>query len=166
MKRTAWLAATLLMAPLLASCDDPSGPAFVEERFVADLRGENERPNRVTTSTTGQATLRFTSDTTIAYRIDLQNASGITAAHIHVGGPEVAGGVLAGLFSRPSSGPVNVASGALVEGTITPGTMPANSLGLGFESLRGLIRGGGAYVNVHSTTNPAGVVRGQIMRQP
>lgn len=160
---------TLALALIgLAGCDDDATgpePEQTQERFVAELRGENERPNRVTTSATGMATLTFTNDTTISYNITLQNATGITAAHIHIGGTEVAGGVLAGLFAAPQGSPRNVASGMLVEGTITPGMVARNSLGLGFESLRGLMRSGDAYVNVHSTTNPAGLVRGQIRRQ-
>lgn len=153
----------LLGLALVAGCEDnPAGPSPTPESFGASLTGAAERPNPVTTSTTGTATITFTNDTTITYSITLQNATGITAAHIHIGGTEVAGGILAGLFAAPQNAPVNVSSGVLVEGRITAGTMPANALGLGFESLKGLIRGGGAYVNVHSTSNPAGLVRGQL----
>lgn len=168
MLRIGTLAAlVLLFSGVTVACDDDDdvtspGP----ERFIATLSGANERPTPVTTNTTGTATLTFTNDTTITYAITLVNGTGITAAHIHIGGPEVAGGVLAGLF--PPAGtqvPVNIANGTLVEGRVTPGTMGTNSLGINFESMKGLIRGGSAYVNVHSTANPAGVVRGQLTRQ-
>lgn len=160
------LFATLALALItVAGCDDPSGPESREERFVATLSGASERPNPVSTTASGTATVVFTNDTTIRYTISLQNATGITAAHIHIGGPDVAGGVLAGLFAAPQGSPASVSNGTLVEGTITPGKLAPNSLGLGFESIRGLIRGGGTYVNVHSTSNPAGLVRGQLTRQ-
>lgn len=150
----------------LAGCDnDPSGPDRRQERFVADLRGENERPAPVTTNTTGTATLTLTNDTTISYNITLQNATGITAAHIHLGSRDVAGGIIVGLFTSAAPG-VNVASGTLVESTITPASLKNSIGGLSMESLKALMRTGDVYVNVHSTSNPAGVVRGQVTRQP
>jgi hypothetical protein len=153
----------LALAGFTAACGNDNGTGPTEERFIATLTGASERPTPVTTNTTGTATLTFTNDTTISYAITLVNATGITAAHIHIGGTEVAGGIIAGLFSNPPG--VNIANGTLVEGRVTPGNMGTNNLGLNFESLKGLIRGGGAYVNVHSTANPGGVVRGQLMRQ-
>lgn len=165
-KRVALVA--LALAGLVACDDDSTGPNQAEERFVAELRGENERPTRVTTNATGTANLTFTNDTTIRFSITLQNATGVTAAHIHLGGPEVAGGVLVGLFSAPQGAPASVTNGVLTEGTITPGSMARspNTFGLDFGSLAALIRSGGVYVNVHSTANPAGLVRGQVRRQP
>jgi hypothetical protein len=154
----------LVLAGFASACGDDHGTGPSQERFIATLTGASERPTPVPTNTTGTATLILTNDTTISYVITLVNATGITAAHIHIGGTEVAGGIIAGLFSNAAPG-VNIANGTLVEGRVTPGNMGTNNLGLNFESLKGLIRGGGAYVNVHSTANPGGVVRGQLMRQ-
>jgi hypothetical protein len=154
----------LALAGFTAACGNDNGTRPTEERFIATLTGASERPTPVTTNTTGTATLTFTNDTTMSYAITLGNATGITAAHIHIGGTEVAGGIIAGLFPNAAPG-VNIANGTLVEGRVTPGNMGTNNLGLNFESLKGLIRGGGAYVNVHSTAHPGGVVRGQLMRQ-
>ena len=53
--------------------------------------------------------------------------------------------------------PVN---GQQVAGTITNAT--ALSLGLSFPSLIALMRTGDVYVNVHTTNNPAGEIRGQL----
>lgn len=168
MSRSKLFAGLALALAGLAGCDDDStGPDRRQERFVATLTGAAERPTPVNTSTTGTATLAFTNDTTISYTITLQNATGITAAHIHVGGPESFGGILAGLFAAPQGAPANVGNGVLVEGTVTPGKMPASTPnGLRFEDMKALMRSGGAYVNVHSTASPAGLVRGQVVRQP
>ncbi len=155
----------IVLAGVTAACDSGSGTGPSEERFIATLTGTSERPTPVTTNTTGTATLTFTSDTTISYAITLVNGTAITAAHIHIGGPEVAGPIVVGLFQASAGSPVNIANGTLVEGRVTPGNMGTNTLGLNFESLKGLIRGGGTYVNVHSTANPGGVVRGQLMPQ-
>lgn len=153
----------LVLAGFAGACDDDdNGTGPSQEGFISTLTGAKERPSPVTTSTTGTATFTLTNDTTISYAITLVNATGITAAHIHIGGPEVAGPIVVGLFSTPAGSPVNVANGTLVEGTITPRQI---LLGLSFESLLTLMRAGEVYTNVHSTSNPAGVVRDQIMRQ-
>ncbi len=153
----------LALAGFAAACDDDdNGTGPGQERFIATLTGAKERPSPVTTNTTGTATFTLTNDTTISYAITLVNATGITAAHIHLGGPDVAGGIIVGLFG-PASPAVNVANGTLVEGRITRGTPLL--LGLSFQSLLALMRTGDVYANVHSTSNPAGVVRDQIIRQ-
>lgn len=166
MSKSKLFAALALVLTGFAGCDDDgTGPSRRQERFTANLTGQEEVP-AVTTNATGTATLTFTNDTTISYTINLQNATGITAAHIHIGRPGVVGGVLVGLFSAAAPG-MNVANGMLVEGTVTPSKMPPNRpLGLTFEDMKALMRSGGAYVNVHSTAHPGGVVRGQVTRQP
>jgi hypothetical protein len=152
----------LALAGFTAACGNDNGTGPGQERFIATLTGAKERPSPVTTNTTGTATFTLTNDTTISYAIRLVNATGITAAHIHIGGPEVAGPIVVGLFSTTAGSPVNLADGTLVEGTITPRQI---LLGLSFESLLALMRTGDVYANVHSTSHPAGVVRDQIMRQ-
>ncbi len=153
----------LVLAGFAGACDDDdNGTGPGQEQFIARLEGVKERPSPVTTPTTGTATFTLTNDTTISYAITLVNATGITAAHIHIGGPEVAGPILVGLFPTTAGSPVNVANGTLVEGTITPRQI---LLGLSFQSLLTLMRTGEVYANVHSTAHPGGVVRDQLMRQ-
>lgn len=81
----------------------------------------------------------------------------LTMAHIHLGDKGANGPVVAFLF-----GPADPAVGALhPTGTITEanlvGPLAGNWKGFADALARGTL-----YVNVHSTANPAGLIRGQI----
>lgn len=89
---------------------------------------------------------------------DIRNAR---EAHIHLGrrgenGPVVA--FLAGPLARP----VSVRRG-VVTGTITRDDLVGPLSGRSLSSLVREMRLGNAYVNVHTTQNPDGEIRGQII---
>ncbi|MBI4541226.1 MAG: CHRD domain-containing protein [Gemmatimonadetes bacterium] len=138
----------------------PTGPAATFENFNATLSGANEVP-AVTTSATGTARLSLVGPT-LLYRIDVASITGVTASHIH--GPAPAGvntGVrvnLCGAGSAPACATGTV-TGVLVTGTVT------SVSGISFDSVLVLMRSGNAYVNVHTSANPGGEIRGQVARQ-
>jgi CHRD domain-containing protein len=98
-----------------------------------------------------------------------------TQAHIHFGNRFTSGGVSAFLCAggKPAC-PPGTTSEAVVTGTIVPADVigPASQgISAGeFGELVAAIRAGVTYANVHSSTFPAGEVRGQIddddQRQP
>jgi hypothetical protein len=144
----------------VAACeddDDPNGPD--EETFEATLTGAKERPNPVTTEATGEAT--FTVDgQTVDFTISVEDLQNATAAHIH--GPadaNTATGVLVTLFA--GNPPVSVDDGTLVTGTF-PSAQFTIKDGVSVDSVLTLMRNGLAYVNVHTSANPPGEIRGQI----
>ena len=127
--------------------------------FTASLGGDSERPDPVDTSTTGSARFAVAEDVSgIDFTIEVLNGIDITAAHIHEGGPQVAGEVVAGLFAG-SEAQVN---GQLISGTITADDLAGSLEGMGLLDLIDLLTAGQAYVNVHSAANPAGEIRGQL----
>jgi YVTN family beta-propeller protein len=132
--------------------------------FRATLSGGNEVPP---VSTTATATATFTlQGTTVSYRIDVTNLGGpgndITAAHIHSGATGVNGPIRVSLLPTPVTGLSVPLTGNLVQGTFTS----ANVQGITFDQLIAEMRNGTAYVNVHTTVNPNGEIRGQIQLQP
>ncbi len=131
-----------------AACDDDeTGPA--QETFNATLTGSAEVPP-VTTNATGSATFTV-NGSVVDYTVSVSNITGVTAAHIH--GPATVDqsvGVLIGL-TAPTTGSVS--------GTLTAGATAS------VDSVLTLMRAGLTYVNVHTTANPAGEIRGQIRRQ-
>jgi hypothetical protein len=137
--------------------DNGTGPEL-ERNFVVTMTGLNERPNPVSPSGNGTATFTLdAAETTLTYTISVASmTSTITAAHIHLGNANTAGGVIVALTN-----PIN---GQTVNGTITTAT--ALSLGLSFPSLISLMRNGDVYVNVHTSNNPGGEIRGQILGTP
>lgn len=142
--------------PFLASPHsgfDQAGIKKVGEiTYSAAMNGAQEVPP-VTTDATGKAT--FTQrDSTVSFKIDLSSISGVIAAHIHSGPTGVNGPIRVFLFSG-TTGSVN---GTLVQGSFTA----ADVTGITFDDLINEMRTGNAYVNVHTTTNSGGEVRGQI----
>ena len=158
---------------LAIGCDDDETTAPQAETFRATLNGANERPTARTTPATGVATFTFRRDT-LRWDIALSNITNVSAAHIHIGDANTAGGVLLGLTSAPNNTSL---TGFSTRATYTaPG---APNQGVTFDSLLTLMRVGNlTYVNVHTRNNalpttqleagnyPAGEIRGQIARTP
>jgi hypothetical protein len=145
----------------MVACDDdePAGPEA--EVFVASLNAAQEVATPpVVSNATGTARIEFT-PTGLTFRVTVANIANITAAHIHASPtvtPTTNGGVVLNLINAAST----VTNGVLAEGVATT-TNPGNAISM--DSLKVLIRGNHAYVNVHNTANQAGHIRGNLMRQ-
>ena len=147
-------ATALLLATIVVSCDDDDSTGPGSRRYTASLTGASEVPP-VTTTATGLAT--FVDNTTqIDYSLAVTGLTGVTASHIHVGATGVNGPIIVHLFNG-SSGTVN---GVIATGIITA----ANNSAVSLDSLRTLFNNGNAYVNVHTSANQAGAIRGQVSR--
>ena len=143
----------------LAACGEPSGAP--PTRFFAAL-GANEVP-AVATTASGEATLSL-SGTTITYSIVVSNLTSPTASHIHSGSATVSGPVrfwLCGGGGQPDCATGTPLTGTLVTGT-NSATVSTGSGPISMDSLLILMRNGNAYVNVHTSANPSGEIRGQI----
>ncbi|MFZ0514360.1 MAG: CHRD domain-containing protein [Candidatus Nitrosopolaris sp.] len=135
-------------------------------RFTSNLSGSNEVPP-VTTAGSGIAIFQLLPvghNQIIDYQLNLKNMKGVTGAHIHSGKQGENGPVVAGLFNPSMSGPPTGAiNGQLTKGTLTSSDLTGPLAGkLSISALVNMIRSGGAYVNVHTTQNQNGEVRGQI----
>jgi CHRD domain len=111
------------------------------------LSGANEVP-AVTTTATGTARFRLTTDGKLYYRVTVTGLTAgdgnLTAAHIHNGAVGVNGSVLVGLASSAADFGVDKQIQLTdVQKTAIDGT-------------------GALYVNAHSSVFTAGIVRGQI----
>lgn len=91
-------------------------------------------------------------------------------SHIHFGQKSVNGGISVFLCSNLGNGPAGTQACPLRAGTIRGTAVPSSVIGPSgqgisagqFDELLRAMRAGVTYVNVHSTTFPAGEVRGQI----
>jgi CHRD domain len=158
-----WLFAALVM--LLGA------PANATE-FVAKMVGFQEVPLAILSSGTGTLELDLNKQArTITFKETFSGLSApVTQSHIHFGKIHVAGSVTVFFCTNLNNGPAGTqacpAGGGTVTGTITGGNVlavAAQGIPAGdFDALVSLVESNSAYVNVHTTTFPAGEIRGQI----
>lgn len=113
--------------------------------FTAKLDGSQETPNPVITAATGTAWVILSSDmTTLTYQITYaQLSSPFSAAHFHLAPAGTGGGVVQAITFNG-----NTASGQWT----------------GFaDSILAKLLKQEIYINIHSTSHPAGEIRGQLI---
>ena len=132
--------------------------------FNANLNGGNE-PVVVVTGSVGTAVVTWNTATKAGtYRVDVYNMPvGTTASHIHVGAVGAGGPVVIN-FTVPAGG---ISNDYALSGTfgcsdvVVRAAQGINSC----EDFEQALLLGNTYVNVHSTANPGGEIRGQLIRQ-
>jgi CHRD domain len=126
-------------------------------------------------STTGNGSFHATIDDEaqeIHYTVSYADLEGsVLQSHIHFGHRDTNGGITVFLCTNlgngPAGTPVCPAPPATVSGTITAGQVTGGAAAQGiaageFDEVVAAIRAGKTYVNVHSSTWPAGEIRAQI----
>lgn len=118
--------------------------------FTATLNGANEKPTPVTTNARGSAIVTILGNQ-LSWKVDITTAiDNITAGHIHHAPIDSAGGV------RVNFNPA--ATGTGFTGTATEGSIAVA------DSIIAFIVAGNAYVNIHTSANGAGEIRGQLVK--
>jgi hypothetical protein len=164
MRRIALAAgAALLLA--LTGCESGTGAAS-STQFQAVFSGGEEVP-AVSTAASGRADFELVRNgAALEYSMSVANISNVTMAHIHRGARGQNGPIIAYLFG-PVPGFSTTASQTLKVGTLTTADIiPVAGFNGSLESLIEEMRQGNTYVNVHTTTRPAGEIRGQIELRP
>lgn len=146
---------------LLVSAVQAQAQTYV---FTAQLSGGNETP-AVLTGAGGTATVTVNNTAqTIEWVVDVYNfPSGVTAGHIHVGPPGVAGPTVVN-FTVVSG----VSNDFRISGSAgASGINARTAQGIGsFEDVVQSLLTGQMYVNLHSQVNGGGEIRGQLTLRP
>jgi hypothetical protein len=119
-------------------------PVEFTRAYGAALSGANEVP--VVVSSGEGSALVIVSDKLDRFAYWVQTNLTATAAHIHTGTVGNTGSVAFDLLAGGSLDPVTVLSGT---GTLNPAQLQA-------------LASGGYYINIHTTANPSGELRGQL----
>jgi len=139
---------------------DDTGEAADE--FHATLSGGHVVPP-VATEASGKAEFELEADGTLSFELEVANIDNVTAAHIHAGAFGEAGPILATLYFNPATASFTeteeVAEGTLADDDLTPNGDFDGSVG----GLLDLLRSGAAFVDVHTSGQPAGELRGQVV---
>ncbi len=144
-----------------------AAPAIVDDLdFRTVLRGRNEVPSiRTRTVGTADAQLReggtaFDVQATI---IRLPEGVDVTAAHLHLGAEGENGPVIANLLTTGTL--ENTGQRRRINAGLSASDLVGPFAGQSLSTLVEAIQEGRVYVNIHSTQNPAGEVRGQLAQQ-
>jgi hypothetical protein len=133
-----------------------TGGLDVEQQFSVALLPANEVPAPKPTTASGVADIVVYPER-VDYRITGANITGVTMAHIHNSPPGVAGPIFVTLYAPTS--PTGAVNGVIASGSLNSTNLPA---GVTLAALKALLASGNAYVNVHTTVNPSGEMRGQL----
>lgn len=131
------------------------------------LNGEQERPVSVDTDAQGQAIFHLSKDgSSLQYKLIVANIENVSMAHLHrITDPTATtGGIVVWLYP---GGPPSVlipgsTNGVLAKGTITAANLTGSFTGATLADLIDAINDGSIYVNVHTSQNPPGEIRGDI----
>jgi hypothetical protein len=144
-----------------------AGVAMAENNrnFRTHLSGDEEVP-AVDTWAQGQAIFQLSKDgSELYYKLIVANIEDVRMAHIHTAPAGQNGPVVVWLFP-PDGPPAELipgrSDGVLAEGTITADDLVGPLVGNPLQTLVDMIEAGNTYVNVHTTDNPGGEIRGQI----
>lgn len=128
---------------------------------LAALSGASEVPP-VTTAARAEAGLRVSAaGIDFSLKVDPLPVSPVTQAHIHVGAPGQTGPIIFSLFDSSGDG----AFTGLQSGTLRQNNLllrPELSIN-GFADAIGVILSGQAYIDVHTSGNTGGELRGQLL---
>lgn len=162
------LAAAVLIAAACNTSDDPSSPANHTVAFKATLSGANEIPAN---TSTGSGTFTATLDTltnVFTYDVTFSGLSAlVTSGHIH--GPATTtanAGATVNFATWPGASFTTGVLAGTAHGVATLTSATQITSTVSGDSLRKLLFAGLTYVNIHTTANAGGEIRGQITRFP
>ena len=179
MKHIAIVASAAILTAITAGCSSNSssstspsttGAGTTNVRFTAALSPAQETPPIANAESTGSgtATIDFVvtrdassviTNAVVNFQVTMQNlpsTSVVNIAHIHTGVAGVAGPILVNTTTVP--GEVVLTNGA--------GNFTRNNISMTAAVAQSIIDNpAGFYFNVHTTLNPGGVMRGQLVKQ-
>lgn len=132
--------------------------------FFAGLRGGAEVPEVDTDA--GGISILGVGDDGVDYSLGVSDIQNVIMAHIHRGGDDENGPVVAWLYpsadAREPELMEGVANGIIAQGTITADNLVGPLEGESIDALVDLLRSDEAYVNVHTQQNQEGEIRGRV----
>jgi hypothetical protein len=165
MRRALSLTIAVTAGMLALAAAPASAQSFTLTAALSGAGEATQIANGVNTGSFGDATVVLdVGAQTVTYTVRVFNLpSGVTASHIHVGAPGTAGPVVVNFTVAANSsndfGFTGVARFA--DFVLRPDQGIRSS-----EDMVQAILGENSYVNVHSTVNPGGEIRGQLRLRP
>jgi hypothetical protein len=142
------------------------GTASADEHLIREEAELTDEAHGLDTGASGRATFLVDVENGIVeYEVHIDRICDPTQAHVHLGGPDEDGPIVAWLYPEDVQEPRQIEgffSGTLAQGTTTPDDFVGPIEGLSLEEAAAILEEEGAYVNVHTIEHPGGEIRGQI----
>lgn len=137
--------------------------AQAQVQLNATLSGGSEAPSKVNTGALGTAVV-FVDTTNLEMTVNVEVfnlPAGATGGHIHVGGTDTAGPVIFDLTpTAGTTGDFTLSQRLSSANLVVRAAQGINTMADAIQALTG----GNCYINIHSRNNPAGEIRGQLIR--
>jgi hypothetical protein len=153
------LITALISIAYLSSVSIFAGPSEDQQKFSAQLSGEQEVPP-LQTNASGIAWFKSNRDN-LEFELNVTDLQGITMAHIHNGKQGEIGPPVIALYKSDS--PTIRMNGKLATGNTTANMLEGPMAGKQIANLTTAMKNNETYVNVHTQQNPNGEIRGQII---
>jgi len=138
--------------------------AQVPQNFTANLVGEDVVPP-TNTKATGTSEFTLSSDgMSMNYEVYVKDINGITLAQIYQGQEGENGPAVSTLIRFKDITPSGPVDGLLAQGIITADNLQGPLSGKQVSDLTELIENNNTYVEIQTTENPNGEIRGQIIK--
>jgi hypothetical protein len=131
------------------------------EKYRAKLTGKKEVPP---VETTAEAVINFkTKPDMLTWKMNVTGLSNVTGLHIRQGATGQNGDVIVDLLkvSKDSKTP----KGMFMRGNVTAANLQGPLQGKTLEDLKAAMGTGNAFVNLHTTDHPDGLIRGQLKQK-
>jgi Cu/Zn superoxide dismutase len=160
MNRSLAKLSSLVLFALAASCGGTSTPG-PSTTFTATLNSAAENNSANTSAATGTATFTI-SGTSISYTVNYSGLSSApSASHLHIGATGSNGAVVVPFTGLPTAATGTFSGTFDTTNVKTQVSPPITNL----DDVIAQMRSGGVYVNIHTSANPGGEIRGQLAGQ-
>jgi hypothetical protein len=147
---------TSLSAPTTTSTSLANGTIT----YSAILSGQNEIP-ALSTSASGTLTLTVAADgSSVHYVFMVNKIANLTLARLREGKAGTIGATLLTIYGGPTRS--DVFTGVVTEGSFTADQLGGSLRGKTVADFVSLMKAGSVYLNVGTTSNPSGEIRGQL----
>ena len=137
--------------------------AQAQVQLNATLSGGSEAPSKVNTGALGTAVVVVdTTNLEMTVNVEVFNLpAGATGGHIHVGAEATAGAVIFDLApTAGTTGDFTLSQRLSAANLVVRAAQGIHTMADAIQALTG----GNCYINIHTSNNPAGEIRGQLIR--
>lgn len=147
------------LSPSIVTAQTPT-PAPGTSQWKATVTGASEVPATSSTATGEFTATLDETNKTFSWVLNVPNITNATMAHLHQGAAGTNGPVVLPLFTPPLS---QTSANSINTSSVSREFNLSGPLMNNWDAFVTAVKAGNIYVNVHTTANPGGEIRGQVV---